>query len=43
MCQITEIPHDLNYLLSLTSSHINFDTQEAETQRRKVEFKKMQN
>ena len=40
-CQITEIPHDLNYLLLLTSAHINinFDTQRAETQRRKVEFK----
>ena len=35
---MTEISHDLYYLLSLTSEHIKLKTQEAVTQYSKVEL-----
>ena len=40
---MTEIPHDLYYLLSLTLAHNNFDRQQAATQYSKVEFINLQN
>ena len=40
---MTEIPHDLYYLLSIPLAHNNFDTQQVATQYSEVEFINLQN